>query len=130
MILRIYLFSLYLVFFLTSGLLGLIVTNVNPYDSPVWLVMLFYLTFFLFWLTLFGIFGFYLKVRASNREVIFGHILPTLRQSILISLTFCGLLFLFQIKVLNWWIGILFILAMIMIDLFFRKKVNYSSINR
>lgn len=122
MILRIYLFSLYLTLFLSFGLLSLVLFNVNPYTSPIWMIMLFYLTFFLFWMSFFGIIGFYLKIWAANREVIFAHILPTFRQSVLIALAIAGLLFLFQIKVLNWWVGVLFVLAIIMIELYFRRK--------
>lgn len=84
--------------------------------------MLFYLMFFLFWGSLFGIVGFYLKIWASRREVIFAHIAPTLRQSALVGLALTGLLFLFQIKVLNWWVAILFILAVLLIELFFRRR--------
>jgi len=122
MFLRLYLFSLYLILFLSFGLLSLIIFNVNPYASPVWMIILFYFTFFLFWLAFFGVIGFYLKVWASNREVIFAHLVPTIRQAILLSFAFAGLLFLFQIKVLSWWVGVLFILAILMIELFFRRK--------
>ncbi|MFA6493210.1 MAG: hypothetical protein WCV58_03670 [Patescibacteria group bacterium] len=122
MVLRVYLFSLYLTLFLSFGLLSLIFFNVNPYTSPVWMIMLFYFTFFLLWMSFFGLVGFYLKVWATNREVIFAHILPTLRQSAFISLALTGLLFLFQIKVLSWWMAGLFILAVLMVELYFRKK--------
>lgn len=122
MVRRIYLFSLYLTLFLSFGLSSLIFFNVNPYTSPFWMIFLFYLTFFLFWVSFFGLIGYYLKVWASNREVIFAHLLPTLRQSILISFALTGVLFLFQIKVLSWWVAILFILAVLMLELYFRKK--------
>lgn len=120
--LRIYLFSLYLMLFLSFGLLSLVLFNVNPYTSPVWMIILFYLTIFFFWLALFGVIGFYLKVWATNREVIFAHILPTFRQSLLVSFVITGLLFLFQTKVLSWWVGGLFVLAFIMLELYFRKS--------
>ncbi|KKQ18237.1 MAG: hypothetical protein US31_C0007G0043 [Berkelbacteria bacterium GW2011_GWA1_36_9] len=122
MVLRIYLFSLYLTLFLSFGLLSLIFFNVNPYTSPVWMIFLLYFSFFLFWMSFFGVIGFYLKIWASNREVIFAHLLPTLRQSVLMGIALTGLLFLFQIKVLSWWVAVLFILAVLMIELYFRKK--------
>ena len=122
MVLRLYLFSLYLTLLLSLGLFLLILFNVNPFTSPFWMLILFYFTFFLIWAALFGIIGFYLKVLASNREVVFAHLLPTLRQSIFVGLGVAGLLFLYQIKVLNWWVGSLFIFAILMIELFFRRK--------
>lgn len=122
MFLRLYLFSLYLVLFLSSGLCALILFNVNPFKSPFWMIGIFYLTVFLIFLALFGIIGFYLKVKASNREVIFAHLLPTLRQSMLVALIIIGLLFLAQIRVINWWVGSLFVLAILMFELYFRRK--------
>lgn len=122
MILRLYLFSLYLILFLAAGLTALIVFNINPNQSPFWMIMLFYLCFFLFWAALFGLIGFYLKVWATNREVIFAHLLPTLRQSMMVALAIAGLLFLQQLRVLSWWTAVLFLLAVLMIEFFFRSK--------
>lgn len=122
MVLRIFLFSLYLIFFISTGLVASILFNINPFESPFWILTIFYFTFFLFWSAFFALIGFYLKVWATNREVIFAHLVPTLRQSMLVGLTFTGLLFLQQLRVLNWWVGTLFVLAMIMIELFFRSK--------
>ncbi len=124
MILRLYLFSLYFTFFLAAGLTVFIIYNVNPFQSPFWMIIIFYLSLFLFWAALFSLIGFYLKVWATNREVIFAHLVPTLRQSMLIALVIVGLLFFQQLRVLNWPVAILFILAVLMIEFFFRSKKN------
>ena len=121
MILRLYLFSLYVILFVSAGLTIFIFFNVNPFQSPFWMIMIFYLTIFLFWASLFSLIGFYLKVWATNREVIFAHLVPTLRQSMLIALVIVGLLFLQQLRVLNWWVGLLYIIAILMIEFFFRS---------
>jgi len=122
MILRLYLFSLYASLILSAGLVVFIIFNVNPFLSPLWMLILFYLAVYLFLASLLSLIGFYLKVWASNREVIFAHLVPTLRQSLLIALAFTGLLFLQQIRVLSWWVAILFVLAIAMLELFFRAK--------
>ena len=122
MILRLYLFSLYFTLFLSLGLTMLIIFNVNPYQSPFWMTMIFYLCLFLFWAALFSLIGYYLKVWATNREVIFAHLVPTLRQAMLVSLVVVGLIFFQQMRVLNWWVAALFILAVLMIEFFFRSK--------
>lgn len=122
MFLRLYLFTLYLIIFLSAGLVGIIIYNVNPYQSPFWMIFLFYLTLFFFWASLFSLIGFYLKIWASNREVIFAHLKPTLRQSMLIALIIVGILFFQQLRVLNWWIASLFIIAILMLELFFKAK--------
>ncbi len=125
MILRLYLFSLYAALILTAGLAVFIIFNVNPFQIPFWMLILFYLAVYLFLAALFSLIGFYLKVWVSNREVIFAHLVPTLRQSLIIALAFTGLLFLQQIRVLSWWVAILFVLAVGMLELFFRsKKIN------
>jgi len=122
MILRLYLFSLYCTAIISAGLLGMIIFNINPFDAPFWMIMIFYVSVFLLLLAIFGLIGFYLKVWATNREVIFAHIVPTLRQAALISTAIAGLIFLQQLRVLNWWVGILFILAIIFVELFFRGR--------
>jgi len=122
MILRLYLFSLYCTAIIAAALVASIIFNVNPLQSPFWMILIFYAGVFLLLLAFFGLIGFYLKVWASNREVIFAHIIPTLRQAAFIALAIAGLLFLQQLRVLNWWVGILFVLAIFFVELFFRGR--------
>ena len=120
--LRIYIFSLYTTLIISIGLWFLIVINVNPFQAPWWIVGIFYFTLFLFFVALFSIIGFYFRVWLTNREVIYSHLVPTVRQGIILSLIIVGLVFLQQVKVLNWYIAGLFILAIGMIELFFRSR--------
>lgn len=120
--LRLYLFSLYTTLIISIGLWLLIVVNVNPFQAPFWIVGIFYFTLFLFFVALFSVLGFYFKVWLTNREVIFSHLIPTIRQSAILSLIIVGLVFLQQVKVLNWYVAGLFILAIGMIELFFRSR--------
>jgi len=117
-----YLFSLITTFLLALFLFFLLIFSVNPYLAPAWIIVLTYTTFFLIWGSIIAIVSFYLKVLASNREVIFAHLMPTLRQAMLLSLIITGFLFLTQIKVLNWWIGGMLIIAVGLIELFFRSR--------
>lgn len=120
--LRIYLFGLYFAMFISMGLWFLLLFNVNPFTAPGWIIGIFYTTLLCFFTALFAIAGFYLKVWMSNREVIFAHLAPTLRQSALLATVLVGLFFLKQVSVLNWWVGILFIISLIMLELFFRSR--------
>lgn len=122
MVLRLYLFGLYSAMLLSLGLWLLLLFNVNPFSAPTWIIIVFYLTFFLFLVGVFAIIGFYIKIWASNREIIFSHLAPTLRQSAIIAFLIIGLIFLTQVKALNWWVAILFIVAVIMLELFFRSR--------
>ena len=120
--LKLYLFGLYSIMILAFGLCVLLINNVNPFQAPVWIIALTYLTLFFFLNCFLAIIGFYLKVWISNREVIFAHLMPTLRQSALISFLLIGFVFLIQIKSFNWWIASLFIVSVLMLELFFRSK--------
>lgn len=122
MALRLYLFGLYSTLLASLGLWALVVFNVDPFRAPFWIVAIFYLTLYLFLLSLFAIILFYLKIWATNREVIFSHLMPSLRQSAIIALILVGLLFLQQVRVLNWWVAGLFVIAIAMLELFFRSK--------
>ena len=120
--LRIFLFGLYSTMVVSLGLCLLLIFNVNPFQAPFWIISILYLTLFLFFMAVFGVLGFYLKVWATNREVIFGHLMPTLRQAAIISLIIVGLLFLQQVRVLNWWVAVLFIVSIGLLELFFRSR--------
>ena len=122
MILRLYLFGLYSIGFLSAALIAFIIFNTNPFVAPFWMLGLFYLGIFLLISSILAIIGYYLKVWATNREIIFSHLIPTLRQAIFIGIGISGLLFFQQIRVLNWWIGILFCFSLFMVELFFRSK--------
>lgn len=125
--LKLYLFGLYSIMILSFGLCFLLLNNVNPYQAPAWIIVLTYLTLFCFLSCLFAIIGFYVKVRMSNREVVFAHLIPTLRQSALFSFLVIGCIFLTQVKSFNWWIASLFIISVSMLELFFRfKGVHYG----
>lgn len=120
--LRFYLFSLYLVMLVSVALWLLLFFSINPFQAPFWIIIVFYATIILFLTALFGIIGFYLKVWVSNREIVFAHLVPTLRQGFFISLIVVGLLFLEQMNILNWWIGLMLVVAMSLIELFFRFR--------
>lgn len=125
--LKLYLFGLYSIMILSLGLWFLLLNNVNPFQAPTWIIVLVYLTLFCFLTCLFSVIGFYLKVWASNREVVFAHLIPTLRQSALVAFLLIGSIFLIQVKSFNWWIASLFIVSVLMLELFFRfKGVHYG----
>ncbi len=125
MSLRLYLFGQYMTLIIAFGLWFLLLFNVNPYQAPTWIIILFYLMLFLIFWSFFSIILYYLKVWASNREVIFAHLGPSFRQSAFLSILIVTTIFLYQIKSLNWWVIILLIFAFIFIEMFFRSKGAY-----
>lgn len=78
--------------------------------------------------SLFSLANFYYKVWATNREVIFSHLGPSLRQAALLSLVVTSCLFFEQIKVLNWWIAGMVIIAAALAELYFRSTKYKSKV--
>lgn len=122
MTLRLYLFGLVSATLISFGLGTLLILGVNPYQAPNWIILVFYLSLVVFLTSVLAITVFYLKVRLSNREVIFSHLFPTLRQSFFISLIITACIFLYQIKIFNWWAVLLLFIAIGLIEMFFRTK--------
>jgi len=122
MALRLYIFCLFVTLIVSASLLFLLIFGVDPFQAPTWIMILFYFSLLLFLTSGLSLGGFYLKIWASNREVIFSHLLPTLRQSLFISFALVGILFLKQLKVLNWWNSLMLLAAIGLIELFFRAR--------
>ena len=84
---------------------------VPPKLSNVGLVIAFFVTLiiwlgsFLAWLI------YFIRLKRTNREIIYATVMPSIRQGLVISLTIAGLLFLQLVRVLTIWDGILIILV-------------------
>lgn len=122
MALRLYLFFLISAIIIAFGLAFVLIMGVNPFQSPIWIIILFYINLTILLAGILSLVGFYYKIQLSNREVIFSHIYPTLRQGILFAIVLVGFLFLKQIDSLNWWAALLLVMSVLLIELFFRSK--------
>lgn len=122
MALRLYKFGLFVSLCLAGFLWFILFVSVNPAQAPFWIIMLFYITLFIALASVIALFAFNWKVKAGNKEVIYSHIGPTLRQSIFISLFLVSCLFLEQLKVLNWWVASLLIVAMLLLEMYYRSR--------
>lgn len=122
MALKLYLFGLITTLLLSFFLWILLIFTISPFQAPTWIILLFYVTFFIMLSALFSLINYYYKVWATNREVIFSHLGPSLRQAALLSLIATSCLFFEQIKVLNWWIAGMLLVAASLIELYFRSS--------
>lgn len=122
MALRLYLIGLISTLLLSSFLWLLLIFSINPFQAPLWIIILFYIAFFVAWTSVFALINFYLKVHLGNHEVIFSHIKPSLRQAALLSIILTAIVFFEQIKVLNWWVFGMFVVSIGLIELFYRSK--------
>ncbi|NCN24945.1 hypothetical protein CO101_01385 [Candidatus Berkelbacteria bacterium CG_4_9_14_3_um_filter_39_23] len=76
-------------------------------------------------LTIAGFFGliiFYIKVSFFNNELVYILLPSSFRQSLEIGLAVVGILSMQAIKVLGWWEAGLYILVLILLELFFQTK--------
>lgn len=128
MSLRLYVFGLISTIVISLALWLILIFNINPFSAPFWVISLFYITSFFFFAAIFSLIMFYVKIWAGNKEVIFSHIMPTLRQGSMISFVIVALLFFQQIGILNAWLAGIFTFAIILIELYFRaNRVKVSS---
>lgn len=123
--------QLFLIFSLTLISLGtwvIIMFNYNPNLADILIPSAFWSSLFL---SLWGILTFilyFLRAQFTNREVIYSHLSISIRHSILITSCVVGLLFLKSMNVLTWWVATMFVMVVLLLELFFRtKKINYSA---
>lgn len=117
--------NLFIIFSITLLALGvwlMILFNINPKNAD-WLEKLAFFGSLLLLLsgTLTFII-FYFRIWFSNKEVIYSYLPIAIRHSVLISFIAVSLLFLNALDVLTWWDGIILVVVIILIELFFQTK--------
>lgn len=117
-----YIFSIFIVSLVSIGTWLMILFNYNPYKSDIVTIIAFY-TSLLLWVTgIFSLIGSYIRTKTINHDLIQSDLFAVFRQSLFISLAFVGILIMQTLKVLTWWDGILLVLAILLLELFFRTK--------
>jgi hypothetical protein len=122
------LFSLFTITLLSFGGWLTILFNVDPTNTDQFTFALLYICSFLFLVGLLTFIGFGIRILLSNREIIFSHFVPSLRQACLLSVAIIGLLFLQSLRVLSVIDAGAFVLAILLLELFFRAKPKHESI--
>lgn len=118
------LFSLFVITLLAFGGFVTILFNIDPYRADNFTLTVFYASIFFFLMGIVTFVGFGWRVMASNREVIYAHLTPSFRQGLLISFAVVGLLFLQSLRVLSWVDGGAFVLAILLLELYFKPKAK------
>jgi hypothetical protein len=107
--------------------------NYNPYKSGFPVFVNFYISFAIGLAGILSIIVYYLKLKFKKEKSIYLYFWPSVRQSILFSLSITLLLILKGLKLLDWWVGIPLVIAIILLELFFQttstnlKKVKKAS---
>ena len=98
------------------------VFNYNPYQASNLQLGYFYVSF---WLTISGlstIVIIFLKSRKDKTEGAKKHFWPSVRQGIFVGAALCALLLLRGMNLLDWWVGVPTVIAIILLELFFQTK--------
>lgn len=122
------LFSLFSITLLAFGGWLTIFFNLDPLRADNFILAALYASLFIFITGSLTFIGFGLRILLSNREVIYAHLPPSLRQATLAALALVGLLFLQSLRVLSVIDAGAFVLAILLIELFFRAKPKTDSI--
>jgi hypothetical protein len=103
-----------------------LVTQVQPDKNDMLIMVTFFLTLIV-WLGSAIAYGLYIhRVKKSNREIIFAHITPSLRQGFIIAATLATLLFLELIRVLSGWDIVLLIASAVTFELALSRSSHSS----
>jgi len=92
---------------------------INPDTSGFIGLFLFYISLLVALVGTLTLIGFFLRVWFSSEEIVYKHVGVSLRQAILFSVLVIGGLFLQGSRLLTWWNGLLFILGLIVLEMFF-----------
>ena len=119
---QMYLFLIFIVTLVALGTWLLILFNINPYDTDLLSIASFFASMYLWISGLLTLISFYLKIKLSNREIIYNHLPISIRQASLISLAFITVLIISSLGIFTWWSGILIVISILILELFFRTK--------
>lgn len=114
---------------LSSGAaLAVVVVFLNPYTSE-WLGIALLLTSIFFLISsIFTLIGFVIRVARSRKEVIFAHLSTSFRQGLLLGLIVVGSLLLQVFRIFNIWSALLFVAAVVLIELAFQSHTSTMEI--
>lgn len=103
----------------------LILVFINPFEAGFTGFFLFYISLFFALVGAFSTLGLIVRLQFKNRqEPISIRAARSLRQGIFLSILVVGLLFLHSKHMLNWWITILFIITLTLLEFFFLAYKN------
>lgn len=120
--LKTYLFAIFSITLLSLGVWLLIFFNVDRDVADFITISAFFGSLFLWLAGFLTLIIFYLRVWFSNKEVVFSNLPISIRHAILIALIIVGLLALNALQVLTWWDAGMYLVVVVLLELFFRSK--------
>jgi len=108
----------------------LVMNNIDPNES-VWLgFSLFYISLYLALTGTISVIGFIIRKKITrNDEIVFHHVRHTFRQGLLIALLISTTLIMQQLKVLNWWTGLIVVFLFLIMESIIFANRKYKNID-
>jgi len=100
----------------------MVIQKLDPFESAGLALGLFYLSLFFALACTFTIAGFYLRVWLNKNEIYYQHIHVAFRQGVLLTIIAIGCLTLHMLGILTWWSGLLFIMAVTLVEFYFLAR--------
>lgn len=101
-----------------------IVTQVRPNPNDVQIMATFFLTMLIWVGSVLASLIYVVRIRRSNREVIYAHLIPSVRQGFIISATLTLIMFLQYLRVLSWWDALLVVVGAFLFEIAFRHPLR------
>ncbi len=96
--------------------------KLDPKESTGLALGLFYISLFFALTSTFTLTGYYLRLWFNRNEVYYDHINVSLRQAVLLSVIALGCLTFQLLGILTWWLGLLFIGSVTLVELYFLAR--------
>jgi hypothetical protein len=117
----------YLIIIGISGLISwaafaIVMMKLNPYESTFLALTLFFLSLLIALSCVFTLIGYFFRIWLNKNEIYSSHIGISFRQGLELSLIACGCILFLILGVLNWWSGMLLILAIMVLEFYFAAR--------
>lgn len=117
-----YLWGIRFISLVSLAALAIIIIYINPENSGVLGILLFYVIAFFMLAGIFNLFFLFIRRKLLGNEAAATNINLSFRQGMLLSLAAIGILILQNLRMLVWWDALLVIAGVFLIELYFLSK--------
>ena len=119
--------SKYLIIMTFSAILGwiawiLVLVYVDPYKAGFVGFVFFYLSLFFALIGTLSVIGYFIRSKIHKEELTYQQVSNAFRQAILLAILVSGSLFLKSLGLLNWFNIIIFIIALVLLEVFYLSR--------
>lgn len=121
--------SRYLIIMTFSAILGwiawiLVLIYIDPFKAGIVGFVFFYLSLLFALIGTLSVIGYFIRSKIHKEEITYQQVSNAFRQAILLGILVAGSLFLKSIGLLNWFNIIIFIIALVLLEVFYLSRKN------